>query len=66
MKYKKIMTVITIVVILIAFGIITFSYKPGPDDKELMSKRNAILEYIKKNRGLNSSLDSAPTSVQSH
>jgi len=43
------MTIITIAVILIAM------YKPRPEDKEFMSKRNAILEYIKKNLGLNSS-----------
>ena len=44
----KTMTIFTIAVILIAMGIITFSYKPGPDDKELASKRTAIPEYIRK------------------
>lgn len=66
MKNKTIVTLAIIAVILITIGIILFSYKAGPDEKELMSKRNAILEFVKKNRGLNSSPDGGPTSVQSH
>lgn len=67
MKNKKIVSVIIIAVILITIGIIAFSHKVGPDEKELKSKRDAILEYIKKNRNLNSSLvASDPTTVQSH
>jgi hypothetical protein len=43
------------IIIVIVIIVIAASYKPPSDERELTLKRNAILEYLKKNREANSS-----------
>lgn len=66
MKNKKFMIAIAIAVVLIALGIIAYSYRGGPDEKELISNRDAILEYIKKNRSSDSAIFNNLNTVQPH
>jgi len=54
MNKKRLLGGIFIVSIIIVIIVIGVSYKP-PDERDLTLKRNAILEYLKKNREANSS-----------
>jgi cell division protein FtsL len=48
MKYKKFMVTAAIVALLLAIAYIALYYKSNTREQELTSKRNAILDYIKK------------------
>ena len=48
MKCKKFMVTAAIAALLIAIAYITLYYKSNRVEQELTSKRNAILDYLKK------------------
>jgi cell division protein FtsL len=48
MKYKKFMVTAAILALLLAIAYIPLYYKSNTEEQELTSKRNAILEYLKK------------------
>ena len=53
MMYKKVVITAVIIVVLLANLFVSSYYKFVTDDGELASKRNAILEYLKENKGTN-------------
>jgi len=48
MKYKKFVVTAAIVALLLTIACIALYYKSSTEEKELTSKRNAILDYLKK------------------
>lgn len=66
MMYKKVVIAAVIIVVLLAIVFVSSYYKSVPDDDELASKRNAILEYLKENRGSNLSKGFNQDIVKSH
>jgi len=53
MKYKKVVIAAAIIVLLLVILFVPSYYKSVTDDDEMASKRNAILEYLKENKGTN-------------
>lgn len=66
MMYKKVVIAAVIIVVLLAIVFVSSYYKSIPDNDELASKRNAILEYLKENRGSNLSKGFNQDIVKSH
>ena len=66
MKYKKVVIAAVIIVLLFAIVFVSSYYKFVTDDDELASKRNAILEYLKENKGTNLSKGFNQDIVNSH
>lgn len=53
MRYEKVVIAAVIIVLLLAIVFVSWYSKSVTDDDELASKRNAILEYLKENKGTN-------------
>jgi cell division protein FtsL len=66
MKYKKVVIAAVIIVLLLAIVFVSSYYKSVTDDDELGSKRKAILEYLKENKGTNLSKGFNQDIVKSH
>jgi cell division protein FtsL len=63
---KKIVIAALIFVLLLAIVFVSSHYKSITDNDELASKRNAILEYLKQNKGTNLSKGFNQDIVKSH
>ena len=66
MKYKRIVIAAVIIVLLIVIVFVSTFYKSITDEAELTLKRNAILEYLKENKGTNLSKGFNQDIVNSH
>ncbi|MGI0031872.1 MAG: hypothetical protein ACRD97_01215 [Nitrososphaeraceae archaeon] len=66
MKYKKFMVTAAIVALLLAIAYIALYYKSNTQEQELTSKRNAILDYLKKINETSSNKTFITENVRSH
>ena len=66
MKYKKFMLTAAIAALLLAIAYIALYYKSNTEEQELTSKRNAILDYLKKKNGASSNTTFITENVRSH
>ena len=66
MMFKKVVITAVIIVVLLANLFVSSYYKFVTGDGELASKRNAILEYLKENKGTNLSKGFNQDIVKSH
>jgi cell division protein FtsL len=66
MKCKKFMVTAAIAALLIAIAYIALYYKSNTEKQELTSKRNAILDYLKKKNETSSDKTFITENVRSH
>jgi cell division protein FtsL len=66
MKYKKFMVTAAIATLLLAIAYIALYYKSNTEEQELTSKRNAILDYLKKKNETSSDKTFITENVRSH
>jgi len=66
MKCKKFMVTAAIAALLIAIAYIGLCYKSNREEQELTSKRNAILDYLKKINETSSNKTFITENVRSH
>jgi cell division protein FtsL len=66
MKCKKFMVTAAIAALLIAIAYIALYYKSNTEEQELTSKRNAILDYLKKKNETSSDKTFITENVRSH
>jgi cell division protein FtsL len=66
MKYKKFMVTAAIAALLLAIAYIALYYKSNTQEQELTSKRNAILDYLKKINETSSNKTFITENVRSH
>ena len=66
MKCKKFMVTAAIAALLIAIAYIGLCYKSNREEQELTSKRNAILDYLKKINETSSNKTFITENVSSH
>lgn len=66
MKYKKFMVTAAIAALLIVIAYIALYYKSNTEEQELTSKRNAILDYLKKKNETSSDKTFITENVRSH
>jgi cell division protein FtsL len=66
MKYKKFMVTAAIATLLLAIAYIALYYKSNTEEQELTSKRNAILDYLKKINETSSNKTFITENVRSH
>lgn len=66
MKYKKFMVTAAIAALLLAIAYVALYYKSNTEEQELTSKRNAILDYLKKKNETSSNNTFITENVRSH
>jgi cell division protein FtsL len=66
MKYKKFMLTAAIAALLLAIAYVALYYKSNTEEQELTSKRNAILDYLKKINETSSNKTFITENVRSH
>lgn len=66
MKCKKFMVTAAIAALLIAIAYIALYYKSNTEEQELTSKRNAILDYLKKKNETSSDKTFITENVRPH
>ena len=66
MKYKKFVVTAAIAALLLTIAYIAVYYKSNTEEQELTSKRNAILDYLKKKNETSSNKAFITENVRSH
>jgi cell division protein FtsL len=66
MKYKKFMVTAAIAALLLTIAYVALYYKSNTEEQELTSKRNAILDYLKKKNETSSNNTFITENVRSH
>jgi len=66
MKHKKFVVTVTIAVLLLTIAYIAVYYKSNTEEQELTSKRNVILDYLKKKNETSSNKTFITENVKSH
>ncbi len=66
MRYKKFMVTAGIAALLLAIAYVALYYKSNTEEQELTSKRNAILDYLKKKNETSSNNTFITENVRSH
>jgi hypothetical protein len=66
MKCKKFVVIAAIAALLLTIAFIALYYKSNTEEKELTSKRNAILDYLKKKNETSSNKTFITVNVRTH
>jgi hypothetical protein len=66
MKYKKILIVFVVTVIILVISYTVSYYKTLADEHQLTLKRNAIFEYLEENNNTNFPIDVSEDSKRPH
>jgi len=66
MKHKKFVVTAAIAALLLTIAYIAVYYKSNTEERELTSKRNAILDYLKKKNETSSNKAFITENVRSH